>query len=84
MLFNTSWSEEEFKCALRDTDIKCLMFGTGYSRSDYREICDRLKLDEYPMLERLIYIGTMEEKRYTTLDTLPESSKSWEEPDRRM
>ncbi len=81
VLFNTSWSEEEFKDALRDTDIKCLLFGTGYSKSDFREICGRLDLNEYPMLERLIYIGTMEETRWMTLDTLPESSKRWEEPD---
>ena len=82
VLFNTSWSEQEFKDALIDMDIKCLMFGTGYSKNDFREICERLDLNEYPLLERLIYIGTKEETRWTTLDTLPECSKKWEEPDR--
>ncbi len=81
VLFNTSWSEEEFKDALRDTDIKCLMFGTGYSKSDFCKICDGLKIEEYPLLERLIYIGTGKESCCMTLDTLPESSKKWEEPD---
>ena len=80
VLFNTSWSEEEFKEALVYSDIGFLMFGTGYSKTDFREICSRLDLEAYPLLKKLIYIGTNEETRWPTLATLPRSDKKWEEP----
>lgn len=81
VLFNTSWSEDEFKDALYDTDIKCLLFGTGYSRTDFREVCAGLDLENFPKLEKLVYIGTMEETRWTTIGNMPESAAKWDEPD---
>ena len=55
VMLNTSWTEQEIKDRLEDTDVEILFYNDGYKQMDFKIICKHLRL---PLLEQKIYIGS--------------------------
>lgn len=77
VLINFSWNEYEVMRALKDTDVSCLIFDSGYSKMSFIDICRKeithngveCKCEKLPVLKNIIYMG-QDETDYVTLEDI--------------